>query len=84
MSMPFALASFMQVDAICLFQVNTSSISISGYLTWPFNFSLQLSVFISDSCGKFFRWDRNIISSVLLSFRVYYFITSVIEISAHD
>ena len=66
--MPFAVANFMQVDSIRLFQDDTSSISILMYLTWLCNFSLLLFILKSGSCGKFFCWDLNI-SPVLVSFR---------------
>ena len=64
--MPFALASFMQIDSICLFQDNTSSIDIPR---WLCNFSLWLFI-MSGFRGKLFYGDLNSISSVLISFRL--------------
>ena len=60
-------ASFMQIDSICLFQDNTALIRI----------------LMSGSRGKFFGVYLNIISSVLVSFRVYYFVTTVTEVLVH-
>ena len=70
-SISFAVASFVQISSICLFQDNTSSISIPEYLMWECNFNLWLFALMPGSRSKWFRGDLHMMSSVLVSFKDY-------------
>ena len=82
--MSFAPASFVQISSICLFQNNTSSISIPKYLIWEYNFNLKIFIVISGSRGKCFQGDINMMSSVLVSFKdICYFATIGLKALIH-